>query len=132
MTERPRQVSTALRLLWTSLGLGLVTSALDWSYVGAVASAGFTVAVLLVVLGLTAFLIVKMGAGRNWARITFLVLFLAGAAPYVPNLIAMYGRSLLTGTVSLLQLVLQIVALYLLFTRPGADWFRRTRVASSG
>ena len=105
-------------MLGTSLALGLVTSMLDWRFMGSVAAPGFTVVILIVVFGLTAWLVVKISAGRNWARITFLVLVLLGAVPYVLNLVAMFERSALTGAVSTIQFALQVCALYLIFTNP--------------
>jgi len=112
-------------MLWASLALGIVTSLLDRRFLGSVAAPGFTVGILVVVFGLTAWLVVKISAGRNWARITFLVLFLVGAVPYALNLVAMFDRSVLTGAVSAIQFALQLCALYLIFTGPGAGWFRR-------
>ena len=122
---RPLRVSTAVTLLWASLALGIVTSLLDVRFLTSVAAPGFTVGILVVVFLVTAWLVVKISAGRNWARLTFLVLFLVGAVPYALSLAAMFERRALAGAVSVVQFALQICALYLIFTRPGADWFSR-------
>lgn len=55
------------------------------------------------------------------------MLFVVGAVPYALNLVAMFDRSALTGALSAIQFALQICALSLIFTGPGAGWFRRTR-----
>ena len=46
-------------LLGASLALGIVTSLLDWRFLGSVAAPGFTVGILVVVVGLTVWLVVK-------------------------------------------------------------------------
>ena len=125
---KPAQVARATTLLWFSLAIGAVIALLDLYFLQSLASAGFTVFVMAFVLAIIALLIHKISAGRNWARITFLVFFVLGTTSYVPNLIAMFSRSAITGSLSLLQVVLQMGALYLIFTNPGAGWFKSKAV----
>jgi hypothetical protein len=63
-------------------------------------------------------LIVKIGAGRNWARISLLVSFALDA---IYTLWPPYHGTLRT---ALPDLGLQIFALFLLYTAPGSAWFR--------
>ena len=37
----------------------------------------------------------------------------------------MFPRSKLTASLSVIQLLLQAAAMYLVFTKPGSAWFRR-------
>jgi hypothetical protein len=71
------------------------------------------------------FLIVMISAGKNWARIAFLVLFLLGLVPSAPTLLADFTRSPLIGALGLGDIVLQIWALILVFTNPGKTWFQQ-------
>jgi len=78
-------------------------------------------------------LIVKMDRGRNWARITFLVLFLLGTPLSIQPLIHSLSYSPVSGVLGLAQAALQVVSLVMLFGRAARPWFRpaaATRLAS--
>jgi hypothetical protein len=62
--------------------------------------------------------------GRNWARITYLVLYLVGLPFFVLSLLATWRYSLIAAGSGLVQTLLQTVALVLLFLRPSREWFR--------
>lgn len=77
----------------------------------------------LVLLGLEVLFIVKMRAGRNWARITLTVLGAFGVAGGLFSL-GQPGLTAVTSGLSALILIGAIVTMYL----PGAQpWFRRPR-----
>jgi len=114
-------VSTAVLLLGLSLGLGIVTSALLQPHVP---SRGQTLFVQVATFALLAWLMYEIWVGRNWARITYAVLWILGFAVYVPILIRFFHFSSIAGAINLLQGLLQAVALYLVFTEPGRGWFR--------
>ena len=122
--ERPIQVTRAVILLWVSLGFGLAIGALDWQHLASIQSPGFTIYIAVFGLAIMALLIYKISLGRNWARITVLVLMVFGALPYVSDLADMFRSSMFVGFLSLAQLGLQLFALYLIFTNPGKTWFR--------
>jgi len=119
--ERPSQVLLAVRLLWASLGLGIVTSAIMRPHLPPGRETLFIQVATFALLG---WLTYKIWAGRNWARITFLVLWVLGFIPAVPILLRTFGVSPLAGSINLVQSLLQIVALYLVFTNPGRSWFK--------
>jgi hypothetical protein len=76
-----------------------------------------------------AFLIFKISTGKNWARITYLVLFIIGMLPAVPVILGEFSRLPVVGALSLAQVGLQLFALVLLFTKPGSGWFRKVAEA---
>ena len=121
--QMPREAKLATNLLWISLGVGLINFAFQFDYLKSQASVGFIVTVSGITFAIIALLVHFISAGRNWARITFLVMFLLGLIPAVPQLAAIFERSLLSGLTSLGQWLLQIIALYLVFSKPGASWF---------
>jgi hypothetical protein len=51
-TERPTQISTAVALIWVSLALGVVNSALEWPYLTSRASVSFVLFVQITTLAL--------------------------------------------------------------------------------
>lgn len=127
--QKPQAVVTAVNLLWASLAVGLVNMLMDFSYPSSVALAAFTNFILIFTFALTAFLNFKISAGRNWARITTLVLFIIGVLPTLPIVLDEFSRSAVVGALSVAQVGLQVYALFLLFTQPGRSWFRKVAPA---
>ncbi|MEQ1535132.1 MAG: hypothetical protein ABL923_04580 [Burkholderiaceae bacterium] len=127
--QKPQPVATAVNLLWASMAVGLVKMLMDFSYLSAVAPAAFTNFVLVFTFALIAFLIFKISVGRNWARITFLVMFVIGMLPTLPLMLGELSRSPVVGALSVAQVGLQVYALFLLFTQPGSVWFRKVASA---
>ena len=117
--QKPQPVVTAVYLLWVSLAVGLVKMLMYFSNLSGMAAAAFTSFILIFTFALIAFLIFKISAGRNWARITFLVMFIIGV------LLGEFSRSAVVGALSAAQIGLQVYALFLLFTQPGSSWFRK-------
>lgn len=119
-SKKPQAVSTATNLLWATLAIGLIAIAMDYQNFGADASAAFTNTVIVLTFSFLGFLIFKIAGGKNWARITFLIMFLIGL-PFVLS-----GLSLsVIGALSVAQTSMQIYALHLLFSRPGSGWFKK-------
>ena len=87
------------------------------------ASPGF-VFITFLVLGIMWLFIHMIGKGRNWARITLLVLFIIGIPFSILPLMNSLSANPISGLLGLGQSVLQIVALVFLFQRPSSDWFR--------
>ena len=123
--QKPQPVVTAVNLLWVSLAVGLVKMLMDFSNLSGMAAAAFTNFILIFTFALIAFLIFKISAGRNWARITFLVMFIIGVLPTLPIVLGEFSRSAVVGALSAAQIGLQVYALFLLFTQPGSSWFRK-------
>ena len=123
--QKPQPVVTAVNLLWVSLAVGLVKMLMDFSNLSGMAAAAFTNFILIFTFALITFLIFKISAGRNWARITFLVMFIIGVLPTLPIVLGEFSRSAVVGALSAAQIGLQVYALFLLFTQPGSSWFRK-------
>ena len=123
--QKPQPVVTAVNLLWVSLAVGLVKMLMGFSNLSGMAAAAFTNFILIFTFALIAFLIFKISAGRNWARITFLVMFIIGVLPTLPIVLGEFSRSAVVGALSAAQIGLQVYALFLLFTQPGSSWFRK-------
>ncbi len=124
---RPAAIGWATGLLWASLAIGVVKTPLNWAYFTSRTSAAFTICTAIFTFAILGFLIWKLGQGRNWARIVFLVLFLFGIVPYLFVVRSEFARSLASGTLSIVQFVPQAVGLFLIFTSPGKQWFQPRR-----
>ena len=79
---------------------------------------------------ITLFLVIiyLIGQGKNWARISLLVLWLIGILLFLSAI--PLGRFLaaspISGMFALLQYLLQVVALVLLFQNESSRWFRKS------
>ena len=131
MSTRPPQVNWSILLQLVALGIGPVVTALDWNYLkslGPIQKVISDAAVSLLILG---FIIWKMSLGRNWARVTLLVLFLIGLPFYFFYIRAEIGRSAILAALSVLQAIVQGAGLFLVFTDPAKDWFKKAAEAVS-
>jgi hypothetical protein len=128
----PRAVVQAVWLLWISLAVGLVELALSMNpfrkpaelqpgahmtVFGVFAAITFIGTVYLVVVH-------HVRKGRNWARVTVLVLVALGV---IDSLVARRPMELIPFLLNLLEVLLDITALALLFSSPASQWFNRPR-----
>src|SRR5688572_27762527 len=74
--ERPRQVVLAVRLGLINYALGALVMVVSWDYYSRLQSIGATLFGQLLTLVMTLWIFTKVYQGRNWARITLLVLAL--------------------------------------------------------
>jgi hypothetical protein len=124
-SRKPRCVGIATNLLWASLFIGLVKSPMDEAFMSTTASLGAKFVSLAIVFGVVGFLVWKISARRNWARITFLVITVIGLVPWVPFLLNELSRSPVLGGLSVAIVGLQAWAIFLLFSPSGNRWFRK-------
>ena len=75
------------------------------------------------VLGIMLWLVYMIAKGRNWARITFLVLFLVGLPWSIPALLSSFSAYPFSAILGISQILLQVVALVLLFGAEARHWF---------
>jgi len=78
----------------------------------------------VVFFGLYLLLVRKISERRNWARIVYLVLVLIGLPFVILSDIAELKGSLLSGSVNVILLILQLAGTALLFTSSSNRWFR--------
>jgi hypothetical protein len=125
LPSRPRQVQIAVALLWLSLALGIPEAILSTRQVeGDGMGAAFAV-VMLLVFGLVGFLTLKVYQGRNWARIAMLVLTVLSVIMMLfPSDESRAEGPMLQG-LYLFDVLIEVVAMYLVFSKPGSLWFKR-------
>ena len=127
-TTRPPRVGTAVILLYITFGIGVLRSIMDASMYAEMASPAFVMLIMFFVLGIMWFFIFMIGKGRNWARITLLVLFIIGI-PFIGLL--QWQSSVanpISGLLGIAQIIMLIVALVFLFQKPSSDWFREMKL----
>ncbi|QJR13411.1 hypothetical protein [Usitatibacter palustris] len=125
LAQRPIQVTRAVQLLWISLILGCVATALEWDLLdpelGEFASWMWGAAAVTVAI--PAVLIVFIARGHNWARILMLVLTLGSVALTISWYEDVFTEPWWSGATTVILTALDVVALYWLYTNPGRRYF---------
>ncbi|MGO1069691.1 hypothetical protein [Lysobacter sp. CA199] len=124
-SKKPSQVRVAVALFYLALALTLAAPFID-SPLGRRPPGALIVAGVIAAL-FTVLLIEFISIGRNWARITYLVLTIISLpAPYFYLKQGVSANYIGAASVAV-QLLAHGVGLYLLFTSPGRSWFFRSR-----
>jgi hypothetical protein len=124
--QRPTTVRVAVWLLWVTLAVSVVSSAVRIKGATVPAAMNYALGLLIFNAVLSIWLYLKIAAGRNWARIVWMVWFLLGAtltAAMFLTVLKQYSWNALAR----IQGLLQIVVFVLLLTPSAARWFKRKR-----
>lgn len=116
-----------MMLLYAALSLAGLRSIMEAATNAELLGAVFLIlmlVVILLVLGMMAWIIAMIGRGRNWARLTLLGLFLLGLATSLVPLIHSFPLRPIPCGLGLAQYILQLVALLCLFQKGASSWFR--------
>jgi hypothetical protein len=126
--HKPVSIVAARNILYAWLFLGILTWVLGWwTTTMHVISPAESIVILVVTAGITVTLIKCIGRGQRWARVVLLVLFLLGLVVYPWAFVALLKASMVVAVLSLLLAILQIIALYFLFSRASTQWFNRVQ-----
>jgi hypothetical protein len=127
LTISTEKVKTAVRLLYLSLGIGVLDRIIEASMNKRMESPGYFVFKLFFVFGIMWLNIFLIGRGLNWARIIFLGLFIIGLPFFVIRLSQSLPASPISGLLDIGDGVIQLVALVFLFHKTSSDWFREMK-----
>lgn len=132
----PRNVIIFERLMYASLSIGLLNLILDASRqadlpeVQAVGGLPFVAGVALATLGIILLLIWLIARKRkNWARWVFAAMFVLGLWPTLQNLSVLLSANPPVALLSVAQIVIQMAALFFVFTGDAPPWFEKPQVA---
>lgn len=132
--ERPADHIHAMKFLWISFALGVISVVLILTSAMPTGVAVIFTFVFMAVLGVWAWVVVRIGRGWNWARIFYLILVILGALATVSQLrtnMSLYAASPMTAALAAAQAILQLGAAYLLFTARSHMWFMQQRARSA-
>lgn len=122
---RPQSIVNFERLIFASLGLGVIQSYLAWDQLTQMGSAGFVLFVqlfvFLLMVGLTLLVSRRRSKIAMWISIALFALGL-------PWFIQMLLQGIMPGSawISVAQTILQLFAFGLLFTPSARDWLNGT------
>lgn len=124
--HKPKSIIAAKNILYATLFLGIINWAISqWATDLNTSAPAQGIIILIVTLLITFILIKQVGFGRKWARVVLLILFIAGMLVFPWTLSILFKANMLVGVISLLQAVLEIVALVFLFSKESTQWFNR-------
>ncbi|WP_456314154.1 hypothetical protein [Pseudomonas shirazensis] len=126
LNEVPKKVKLAEYLVYFTLVIGLIKSALY----EILTSQKMLTELKTLIIGIITIIIIaffgfEIGKGKNWARITFLVLFIIGTLMSYPLLINEFKMSLIIWIISIIQILIQLYILIILFTGESKEWFSK-------
>jgi hypothetical protein len=124
IVAKPQAVRIAVALLWVSLAIGVIN---PWLVAHGSTPEHLVAYGIFVLLccGIGIPFVLAISAGRNWARILLLVLFVAGCVIDAFDYARLAARPTFSAAEFALQTVLQLVALCLMFSRSATPWYRR-------
>ena len=121
---RPARVSLAVRLFWIEFGLSVVQVGLDL-YSAADDFARYAALIGgLLSLPVEAWVIYKIARRRNWARFVALGAVILSALLWIDAIRQGISADPVNGIMGAVELAVDGIALYLLFTNPGRQWFK--------
>jgi peptidoglycan/LPS O-acetylase OafA/YrhL len=122
----PKNVARFEVLAYISIAIGVITSALEYQRFSTMANPAFILLVqLFVFLIFVLFIWLIARRRKNWARWLFLILFLLGLPFYIPSLAAMIKNNPISGLLSVVQMLIQGAAIFLVFSGDAKEWFRK-------
>ena len=128
--QKPKEIILATKLYIISWVVGFITIGLEYFDIipNALTHAEWKNSFMSIAIGLliAVFLFIFVAKGKNWARILFLIFFVIGALPVFFSLPLILKISLVTGLISIGQTMLQAYVIYLLFSKGGKVWFKKS------
>jgi hypothetical protein len=121
---RPREVTRGVQLLASSLAIGLLNSI--FTLVQRTSGVPRLLLLLIVVafFSLPFFLVIKISTGRNWARLIVLILVVLNVPFAILAFPEAVRGNVISGTLSIIIVLLQVIGTCLLFTKNSNLWFR--------
>ncbi|CAM3663435.1 hypothetical protein VA7868_00385 [Vibrio aerogenes CECT 7868] len=121
---QPSQVSTAVRLLYFTILLGVIRLILEPEWLHGQMPLGAVLTIQAFSIAIVGMIVYMISRGKHWARIVFLILFIPGLPLAIMPLIHSLSANPFSGILGVLQTVGQIAAAALLFHRESSAWFQ--------
>ena len=123
--DRPEEVIWAMRLLWTSFAVGIIATLAQNFLRSPLFFLVLTSGIPYLILG---WILFKIGRGRHWARVTYLVLWMLGivyTGYFWKHYAAFFdGKHSMAAARVVTETLLDLVGLCLLFMPRANRWFK--------
>ncbi|MEP6818722.1 MAG: hypothetical protein ABJA18_04255 [bacterium] len=124
---RPAQTTRGVQLLFVSLAIGLIRAIFGLTQRASGAALILAALIVIAFFCLGFFLVWKISARRNWARIILLVLVLINLPFAVLANVRELKLSIWSGVLSIFIELILWIGTYLLFTKSSNLWFRKQK-----
>ena len=126
--NRPDKVTWAVNLLYASLAISIlrgIYTVLNPTKLGSI-----FVGVTLVSFGsyFMWLIIYKINKGKNWARLTYLLIFLLKLPFFRPTFLSSFTTKPALTVIAFVQVVMQIIAIVLLFRTQSTEWYKQMKM----
>lgn len=135
LSTRPNSTTNAVKLLYLSLILGIIFGIIFIAtghkmknlpeHFSTTQFILITIASLVVISLIKYWFIRMIGGGRNWARIVYLILVILGLLTMASHIHSLVNQGTLYMISSILTTVIDLCAIFLLFTSESNAWFRK-------
>jgi len=125
VAQRPRNVVHAVRMLWVSLVLSIPLSIREYQDAASEGNATFLLYFILTLYAISVLINLYIHRGSHWARVLLLVFNVLNVLSFLAAMQELLGYPAGDLVCLAVSMALDLIALVLVFTRPGALWFRR-------
>lgn len=133
LSTRPNSTNNAIKLMYLSLILGIIFGIIaiatghDIKHLPQKMSATQIMLVAIVTLGVVSLIkywfIRMIAGGRNWARIIYLIMVILGLLAMASHIHTLIGQGTLYLIPTIINTVIDLCAVFLLFTSESNAWF---------
>ena len=110
----PKNILIGVRLLIIALGLGIIRAIIGIPMLEDPIAIRITIIIVVPFVLLAGFLIYKIYREKNWARITFLVLFIVGVIGNIDDMILWFFEIQILLVLYIIETIATIIALFLI------------------
>src|SRR5262245_56490541 len=127
VAQRPANVLLAVRLLWISLVVSIPISIREYQDAASDVNGTFLLYFILALYALSIAINVFIWRGANKARIALMVFTVLNLLSFLGAMQQILRYPMGDLVAIAISMLLDVAALVLIYTRPGALWFRRAR-----
>ena len=128
LSDIPSKVTLAIRLFYLIVGIGITRVIFTIFRHVEVRSPYFLISMKLLVYVGSLYLIYQLGRGKNWARVSMVILLISCIPIVILPTFASISHNPTDSILAILQTVLYIVALVFLFHRSSSNWFASKKI----
>jgi hypothetical protein len=130
ISDRPPKVALAVKLYYFVVGMGILRVMITIFRHAEVRSPYFLISMkVLIYLG-SLYLIYQLGKGKNWARISLVVIFMICIPLVILPFFASLSHNPADSVLGILQTILYIIGLALVFHKNSSHWFGSEKIQS--
>ncbi len=125
--EKPSKVVLAVKLFYLIVGIGLIRTVMTIIRHADVRTPYFLIFIKLIFYTISVYLIHQIGKGKNWARFSMVIIFIAAIPLSILPTFTSFSQYPVQTTLSYIQIVLYVIGLVFLFHGSASKWFMQRK-----